>query len=129
MNLTRGVLISGLSLLLCIEVSAETGAADFAGIARRNVFRLNPPPHPEPYPQQIEPLRPLVSLHGLTTLPGSAEALLGIQVKAMPGQTEVCCRLGEGQTEAGVFVRRIDMDSATVWIVNSGVEQVLSLRD
>jgi hypothetical protein len=122
------MLVPALSLLLCAEALGETGATDFAAIARRNAFRLNPPSLSKA-PDVVQPALPQVRLRGVTTLPGVPEALLGIQVKAMPGQTEVCCRLGEGQTEAGVFVRWIDMDSATVWIVNSGMEQVLRLRE
>jgi hypothetical protein len=128
MNWTSRVIISGLSLLLCFEALGETSAADFAGIARKNAFRLNPP-KPETKPDVIQAALPQINLRGLTTLPGVPQAVLGIQNKGTSGNAEVFCRLGEGQTEAGVTVLRIDMTSATVWIANSGVEQVLSLRD
>ena len=116
MNWTPRVILSSLSLLFCFEALGEPGAVDFAAIARRNAFRLNPP-SPSTAPAVVQPALPKVSLRGVTRLPGAPEAVLGIQDKAKAGQAEIFCRLGEGQTEAGVTVRRIDMDSATVWLL------------
>jgi hypothetical protein len=115
--------------LLSLEATAGliANAKDFATIARNNAFRLNTS-KPELKPPVIQPNLPRVSLQGVTTLLDSRQALLTIQTATKPDAAEVSCILGEGQALVGVKVLRIDMESATVWLTNQDVEQVLSLK-
>lgn len=124
MGLRSKFLVFGVSLLPLI---AEAVTDDFAGIPKRNVFRLLPP-KPEPKLAEIQPELPQITLQGVTTLLDSRQALLKIQSKTKLTVAEVCCILGEGQERDGVRVLRIEMESGTVWLTNQGVEQVLAIR-
>ena len=120
----RKFLVLGISLLALI---VEAATDDFSTIPKRNAFGLLPP-KPEQKPSEVKPDLPRVSLQGVTTLFDSRQALLKIQSKAKLTAPEVYCILGERQELDGVQVLRIDMKSGTVWLINQGVEQVLTLK-
>jgi hypothetical protein len=126
-RLSTSAFLCGVILLSCLEAHAESGVADFTGIARKNAFRLNPPKL-DPKPEIAEPATLQVTLRGVSSL-CSPQAVLGIQTKTKPASAEEYCVLAAGQTHAGVTVRRIDMESGTVWLTNLGVEQMLTLRE
>ena len=117
-------LILGVNLPLLLTVA---GAADFATIAQKNVFRLSSLKS-QSQPEEAKPELSDVVLQGVTTLLDKRQALLKIQTAAKVPATNVCCILDEGQARDGVKVLRIDMESGTVWVANQGVEQVLLLR-
>ena len=128
MRIIKRVAIFGVSLrLLCTGTEAGIGVEDFSTIARKNAFRLSPP-EPEPKPEVVQTELSHVRLRGLTTLPGSRQAILTISKKTKAAATEVSCILGEGDTRDRVKVLRIDMHSGTVWLTNHGVEQVLTIK-
>lgn len=124
MRLYFKVLILGVSLLPFI---AEAATVDFSNIPKRNVFRLLPPKL-EQKPPGFQPELPKVTLQGVTTLLDSRQALLKIQSKTKLTPIEVSCILSEGQERDGVRVLRIEMESGTVWLINQGMEQVLTLN-
>lgn len=124
MGLRRKVLVLVISLLPFI---AEAATDDFASIPKRNVFRLLPPKLEQKL-AEIRPELPQLTLQGVTMLLESRQALLKIQSRAKLNATEVCCILSEGQEQDGVKVLRIEMESGTVWLMNQGTEQTMSLN-
>ena len=124
MKMFKSVVVIGVALQwLSLDATTVFAVENFSGIARMNVFRLNPPKS-EAKPALVQPELPQVSLVGLATLLGP-QALLKIQTKMKPVATEVACVLAEGQSRDGVSVLRIDVESGTVWLTNQGEHLVL----
>jgi hypothetical protein len=103
----------------------------YGSIAVRNVFGLNPPPPPQqaPDPNAIPP--PKITLTGITTIFGPAEALYKVagyakNGKQVPDQSYI---LTEGEEQDDVEVTAIDTQKDTVTFNNHGHEQVIPLAN
>jgi hypothetical protein len=120
----------GLLVLICCSLSSVPPSAvastEFSTIVGKNVFRLSPP-KPERN-AEVKPELPVVSLQGLSMLLNSRQALLGIQTSRKAAGPGINCVLSEAQEQNGVRILRIDTQTATVWLTNQGVEQILSLK-
>lgn len=116
--------------LLTFAEPAQTDSAPnlFDAIALKNAFRLNPAK-----PQATEPAlqieRPQITLVGITTIFGYAQALLVIQPPAkLPVTAPVSCVLAKGESLHDVLVLEISVNAGTVSLNNSGLEQALALK-
>jgi hypothetical protein len=103
----------------------------YGSIAARNVFALNPvpPPAPPPDPNAIPP--PKITLTGITTIFGPAEALYKVAAyvkegKQMPEQSYI---LTEGEAQDDVEVTMIDTQKDIVTFDNHGQAQVIPLAN
>jgi hypothetical protein len=110
--------------------SAQTDTP-YGSIAVRNVFGLNPipPPAPPQDPNAIPP--PKITLTGITTIFGPAEALYKVagyakNGKQVPDQSYI---LTEGEEQDDVEVTAIDTQKDTVTFNNHGQTQVLPLSN
>jgi hypothetical protein len=103
----------------------------YSSIAARNVFALNPvpPPTQPPDPNDIPP--PKITLTGITTIFGPAEALYKVAAynkngKQVPEQSYI---LTEGEAQDEVEVSAIDSQKDVVTFVNHGQTQVIPLAN
>jgi hypothetical protein len=98
----------------------------YAPIAERNIFGLNPP-----QPQNIAAPEPpsKITLNGITTIFGSAQALFYVDVPPRPPvpATQKSYILTEGQRQDDIEVTHIDMAKSVVTFNNHGVVQQLPL--
>jgi len=102
----------------------------YASIVARNVFALNPPPSPDTTPQDSGPPPPKITLTGITTIFGPAEALYkvaGVVRDGKPPQDESYI-LTEGEGQDDVNVMRIDVKKGIVTFNNHGVTQDIPLQ-
>ena len=127
------------SILLGLLVGAPLGAIQaavpgspdriYAVIAERNVFGLKPIlPQPQALPPQ--PPLPKILLTGITTILGSKQVLLKVQMPARPPEpaSESSLILTEGQRDGMVEVLEIDVGEGRVRLINSGTEMKLSIE-
>jgi hypothetical protein len=100
----------------------------YGSIVTRNVFGLNPIPQQTAAPSDAPP-PPKITLTGITTIFGPAEALYKVAGVVKPGQPpqDESYILQEGQGEDGVEVVHIDVDNGKVTFNNNGVMQDLLL--
>lgn len=105
--------------------------APYGSIAVRNVFALNPvpPPAPPQDPNAIPP--PKITLTGITTIFGPAEALYKVAGYAKNGKQvpEQSYILTEGEEQDDVEVTAIDTQKDIVTFNNHGQTQVLPLSN
>jgi hypothetical protein len=101
----------------------------YSSIATRNVFALNPipPPPPPTDPNQIPP--PKITLTGITTIFGPAEALYKVAAftrdgKQVPEQSYI---LTEGEAQDEIEVTAIDTQKDIVTFNNHNQTQVIPL--
>jgi hypothetical protein len=103
----------------------------YGSIAARNVFALNPvpPPAPPPDPNAIPP--PKITLTGITTIFGPAEALYKVAAYAKDGKQipEQSYILTEGEGQDDVEVTMIDTQKDIVTFNNHGQTQVIPLAN
>jgi hypothetical protein len=103
----------------------------YGSIAARNVFALNPvpPPAPPPDPNAIPP--PKITLTGITTIFGPAEALYKVAAYAKEGKQvpEQSYILTEGEAQDDVEVTMIDTQKDIVTFNNHGQTQVIPLAN
>ena len=126
--ITSLAILSASLVLLSFDAQANRVADEFAKIAQKNVFRLNP--RVRPFEAIVVPPKPpQVSLQGVMTILGPRQVLLKIQTKTKPGTAEVSWILGEGQSREGVTVTRIEVESGTVWLTNQGAERILKIKE
>ena len=111
-------------------VSSGNPGNPYGSIVTRNVFGLNPiPPYVPPPPQQGPP-PPKITLTGITTIFGPAQALFKVAgvVRNNKAQDESYI-FTEGQEEDEVTVTKIDVKKQIVTFMNHGVEQTIPLTD
>jgi hypothetical protein len=103
----------------------------YGSIAARNVFALNPipPPAPPPDPNAIPP--PKITLTGITTIFGPAEALYKVAAynkdgKQIPEQSYI---LTEGEAQDEIEVTAIDTQKDIVTFNNHNQTQVIPLAN
>lgn len=116
--------------------AAQPNNGDDAGnpynsIAARNVFGLNPipPPAPPQDPNAIPP--PKITLTGITTIFGPAEALYKVAAYAKNGKQvpEQSYILTEGESQDDIEVTMIDTQKDTVTFNNHDQTQVIPLAN
>ena len=103
----------------------------YSSIVSRNVFGLNPIPPPVPQDQQDGPPPPKITLTGITTIFGPAEALFNVAGVVRNGQPphDESYIFGEGEEEDDVQVVSIDTKGNVVKFNNHGTEQVIALTE
>lgn len=98
----------------------------YAPIPVRNIFGLNPP-----QPQDIKPPEPpsKITLNGIMTILGSAQALFYVDVPPRPPlpATQKSYILSEGQRQDEIEVTHIDLIKNVVTFNNHGVVQEIPL--
>ena len=100
----------------------------YASIVTRNVFGLNPPtPAVADVPQGPPP--PKITLTGITTIFGPAEALYKVSGVPQPGKPpkDESYILKEGEGQDDIVVEHIDMAKGIVTFNNHGVSQDIPL--
>jgi hypothetical protein len=112
------------------EHNAE-GSTPYGSIAVRNVFALNPIPPPGPAEPIDTTPPPKITLTGITTIFGPAEALYKVGAynkngKQVPDQSYI---LTEGEGQDDVEVTAIDTQKNIVTFNNHGETQVIPLTD
>lgn len=108
------------TLLLCCAVDTAFSATPYAGIGKRNLFRLRPPPSLRAPPAKV-PL-PSVHLTGITTILRGKRALLKVQFPAKPPERpkEESLILSEGERMGPIQVLEINERTSQVKLDNSG---------
>jgi len=99
----------------------------FATITTRNVFRLAPL---EPQSVELPPTlnRPRITLDGVTTILGRAQALLTIHQTGPAKAAQTSCILSQGDSLFDVVVLEINAELGTVCLNNLGLEEILTLK-
>ena len=103
----------------------------YQSIVTRNVFGLNPIPPADPVQPQLGPPPPKITLTGITTIFGPAEALFkvaGVVRSGGPPKDEYYT-FTEGEEQDEVQVTKIDTQKNIVSFVNHGVTQEIPLTD
>ncbi len=121
-------LCGGLGLLV-----TAVAATPYPGIAARNVFALTAPPMRAPDPVAVKPAPPIaeITLNGIVAGFGMPKrAWIKMRTSGASGggsKGEESFMLAEGQRAGEVTVLGINERSGVVRVMNSGLEQVLSL--
>ena len=113
------------------SASALTEANPYSKIIGRNTFALKAPP-PPPAPLVAPPAPPpKVSLQGISTILGRAQALLKVKIDPKPSEPakDLSLVMDVGQREGEVEVLSIDPAAGTVNISNQGTPLTLSIKD
>ena len=123
----------GNSVAASVPAKSDAASSDnpYQSIVTRNVFGLNPIPPSAPITQQPGPPPPRITLTGITTIFGPAEALFRVAgvVRAGKPPHDESYIFTEGEEEDEVEVTKIDTQKNIVTFVNHGVQQELSLSD
>ena len=101
----------------------------YGSIVKRNVFGLNPVPVVDPNAAPPGPPPPKITLTGITTIFGPAEALFkvaGVKREGKPPQDESYI-FTEGESQDDVEVTAIDTVKKVVTFNNNGVVQEIPL--
>jgi hypothetical protein len=103
----------------------------YSSIVTRNVFGLNPVPVVDPNAQPPGPPPPKITLTGITTIFGPAEALFKVAgvVRAGGPPKDESYIFTEGEAQDDVEVTAIDTKKNIVTFTNHGVVQVIPLVD
>ena len=131
-------LTSDLRLLLAVIWLSSAATADaltdgnpYSTIIGRNTFALKPPPPPAGpvVPPAAPP--PNVSLQGISTILGRAQALLKVKIAPKPPDPakEQSLVMDVGQREGDVEVLAIDPATGTVSLSNQGSPLTLTIKD
>lgn len=118
-------------LSLVLPARALTEANPYTAIVGRNTFALKPPaPPPAPAAPQAAP-PPNVSLQGISTILGRAQALLKVKIAPRPPEPakELSLVMDVGQREGDVEVLSIDSAAGTVNLSNQGSPLTLNIKD
>ena len=110
---------------------ALTEANPYSAIIGRNTFALKPPAPPVgPITAPPTP-PPNVSLQGISTILGRAQALLKVKIAPKPPEVakELSLVMDVGQREGDVEVLSIDPASGTVNLSNQGTPLTLNIKD
>ena len=125
------VLWCAIGLASVIAASALTESNPYSKIIGRNTFALKAPP-PPPAPLVAPPAPPpKVSLQGISTILGRAQALLKVKIDPKPSEPakDLSLVMDVGQREGEVEVLSIDPAAGTVNISNQGTPLTLSIKD
>ena len=120
-----GKIAVGLAAGLVLNTGFGAGNP-YGPIAERNIFGLNPP-----QPQNMQTIEPpsKITLNGITTIFGSAQALFYVDVPPRPPMpaTQKSYILSEGQRQDEIEVTRIDVNKSVVTFDNHGMVQQIPL--
>lgn len=111
--------------------SGSSSGNPYESIVTRNVFGLNPIPPPTVVTTPEGPPPPKITLTGITTIFGPAEALFkvaGVVRRGAPAHDESYI-FTEGEMQDDVQVTKIDTKKNIVTFMNHGVEQEIPLTD
>jgi hypothetical protein len=115
------------------EAPAAAGASSsnpYESIVTRNVFGLNPIPPQVAVPVQSGPPPPKITLTGITTIFGPAEALFKVAGVVRNGRPQDESYIfTEGEAQDDVEVTKIDTNKMIVSFVNHDVPQDIPLAD
>jgi hypothetical protein len=108
--------------------ATNTAGGPYAPAAASNVFGLTSPPSAPLNPQVGTP-PPKITLTGVTTIVGPAEALFKVEGGERDGKPcpDKSYLLKEGQEEDGVAIVAIDLKKSVVTFNNHGVRQDIAL--
>ena len=118
-------------LLSAATATALTEANPYSTIIGRNTFALKPPAPPAG-PLTAPPAPPPnVSLQGISTILGRAQALLKVKIAPKPPDAakELSLVMDVGQREGDVEVLSIDPATGTVNLSNQGNPLTLNIKD
>ena len=102
----------------------------YESIVTRNVFGLNPIPPSVPVQAQIGPPPPKITLTGITTIFGPAEALFKVAGVVRNGRPQDESYIfTEGEAQDDVEVTKIDTNKMIVSFMNHDVPQDIPLAD
>src|SRR5260370_19158272 len=101
----------------------------YQGIVERNVWGLVPPP-PPPSNEPPKPPAPKITLTGITTILGSKQALLTVQLPPKPGEPakQEPLILSEGERQGEVEVLEIDDVAYTIKVNDYGEVMTIALE-
>lgn len=124
-----------LVLMLVILAPGANGQADsgsegpYHRIIERNAFSLKPAPKPEDFKPPAEP-PPKITLTGITTILGSKQALMKVQVppKKPDPAKEMSYIIEEGHRDGEIEVLVIDEKAGAVKVNNHGTIQDLNFE-
>src|SRR6266849_5834921 len=108
---------------------ADTQDNPYQGIVERNFFGLKPPP-PPPSNEPPKPPAPKITLTGITTILGSKQALLTVQLPPKPGEPakQEPLILSEGERQGEVEVLEIDDVAYTIKVNDYGEVMTIALE-
>jgi hypothetical protein len=118
-----GLIVAALILATAFPAFSEVKDNQYQVIIERNVFDVHappPPPQPSNEPPPPPPSKTVVKLTGITTLGGTAKALL--EITPEPGKPAEKPILKVGERAAGVDLLEIDVANSTVKIRNGTAE-------
>lgn len=118
-------------VLSAAVANALTEANPYTAIVGRNTFALKPPPPPaSPVAPPAAP-PPNISLQGISTILGRAQALLKVKIAPKPPDPakELSLVMDVGQREGDVEVLSIDPATGTVNLSNQGSPLTLNIKD
>ncbi len=122
-------LAGGLALCAISRANSLPPGNPYGSIVKRNVFGLNPVPVVDPNVAPPGPPPPKITLTGITTIFGPAEALFkvaGVKREGKPPQDESYI-FTEGESQDNVEVTAIDTVKNVVTFNNNGVVQQIPL--
>jgi hypothetical protein len=132
MRHTAGILIyltAGMALSAISQANNLPPGNPYGSIVKRNIFGLNPVPVVDPNMAPPGPPPPKITLTGITTIFGPAEALFkvaGVKREGKPPQDESYI-FTEGESQDDVEVTAIDTVKNVVTFNNHGVVQQIPL--
>ncbi len=118
-------------LLSATSAFALTEANPYTAIVGRNTFALKPPALPAGPVAPPSATPPNVSLQGISTILGRAQALLKVKIAPKPPDAgkELSLVMDVGQREGDVEVLSIDPATGTVNLSNQGSPLTLNIKD
>ncbi len=125
------VVILSAILLSVATAPALTEANPYTAIVGRNTFALKPPVATAVPVATVTTPPPNVSLQGISTILGRAQALLKIKIAPKPPDAakELSLVMDVGQREGDVEVLSIDPATGTVNLSNQGSPLTLNIKD
>lgn len=124
-------LLAVICLSSAATASAITESNPYTAIVGRNTFALKPPAVAVPPVTTVVTPPPNVSLQGISTILGRAQALLKVKIAARPPEPakEQSLVMDVGQREGDVEVVSIDPATGTVNLSNQGSPLTLNIKD
>ena len=118
-------------LFLAFSSPALTENNPYASISGRNTFALKPPVVPSIIPVVAPTPAPTVSLQGISTILGRAQALLKVKIAPKPPEAakDLFLVMDVGQREGDVEVVSIDPTEGSVKLNNQGSIVTLNIKD
>jgi hypothetical protein len=113
-----------------LPANLTSGNNPYSPIAARNIFGLMPIPTNPPVNAALIAPPAKITPNGIITIFGGAQVLFKVLSSPVPGQpasSEQSYILGEGESQDGIEVQKINMESAIIIFDNHGTIQELPL--